>query len=214
MRALRVTGSAIDSANISRGNGARGGGTPLELCKLCPARSPALPRAPSGDGARDARPARVGALSPIGRAEARTPARGRRYGPRSPESEAAPAAPPGPGPAPGDSSPGCAVAFSFDFVQAAADPRGGVTETYAISGRPVAVGTVTSVPVSFWSLSRGPPPFLLPLCSLPARLPSRGCSERVRRGPGPFRQSSKTWERRLSPPPVSPTSLSLSSLPF
>ncbi|XDA88255.1 hypothetical protein R6Z07F_017923 [Ovis aries] len=109
--------------------------------RLC-ARSPALPRAPSGDGARDARPARVGALSPIGRAEARTPARGRRYGPRSPESEAAPAAPPGPGPAPGDSSPGCAVAFSFDFVQAAADPRGGVTETYAISGRPVAVGTM------------------------------------------------------------------------
>ena len=105
-------------------------------------------------------------------------------------------------------------AFSFDFVRAAADPRSGVTETYAISGRPVAVGTVTSAPVSVWRLSREPPPFLLPLSSLPARLPSRCCSERVRRGPGPFRQSSKTWERRLSPPPVSPTSLSLSSLPF
>uniref|UniRef100_A0A8C2R0K4 Caspase-3 n=1 Tax=Capra hircus TaxID=9925 RepID=A0A8C2R0K4_CAPHI len=33
-------------------------------------------------------------------------------------------------------------AFSFDFVRAAADPRSGVTETYAISGRPVAVGTM------------------------------------------------------------------------
>ena len=71
-RALRVTGSAIDSAKISRRNCARGGGIPLELCKLCPACSPrALPRALSGDCARDAGPARLGALSGIGRAEAR-----------------------------------------------------------------------------------------------------------------------------------------------
>ena len=70
-QALRVTGSAIDSAKISRRNCARGGGIPLELCKLCPACSPALPRALSGDCARDAGPARLGALSRIGRAEAR-----------------------------------------------------------------------------------------------------------------------------------------------
>lgn len=38
-RAPRITGSPVDSAKFSRGNGACGGGIPLELCKLCLARS-------------------------------------------------------------------------------------------------------------------------------------------------------------------------------
>nr|XP_058910824.1 caspase-7 isoform X4 [Kogia breviceps] len=104
---------------------------------------PALPRAPSGDGACDmagwagrALPegARGGlvVLRAADFAERGVQSRRRRPQPRLP----------GPFRAPGDSSPSRVGAFTFAFVRAAAHPLGGRTETGASSGLPVAGETM------------------------------------------------------------------------